>query len=59
MACGTADGFYSSAAASESFLASDGHEVLWEPVTGATHSLIQVSAGISPAKALAWIVARP
>lgn len=58
MACGTADGFYPGAQATEAFLAGEGHDVLWESVPNVGHDLLGVSAGIDPAKAIAWIAAR-
>lgn len=59
LACGTADSFYTRAVATQSFLATDGHDVLWEPAAGVGHTFIGISASIDPAKAIAWIAARP
>ena len=59
LACGSADQFFAAANATQSFLRTSGHEVLWEPVPGVGHLFSGVSQAIQPRNALAWMTDRP
>ncbi|MCO5165974.1 MAG: hypothetical protein M9894_06355 [Planctomycetes bacterium] len=59
LACGSQDQFFGAAQQTQAFLAQRGHDVLWEPAAGVGHTFIGLSAAIDPARALAWLLARP
>lgn len=59
LACGTADQFFNGAQQTQAFVAAQGHDTLWEPVSNVGHTIIGISAAIDPADALSWLLARP
>ncbi len=57
--CGSSDGFYGGAQASESFLAGAGHDTRLVTANGVGHMFTGVMGALTPADMFGWMQARP